>query len=120
MRALKTSRVPQGSELIEEIADWTTTSLVTETIHLAMRMRAFNMVVTNVPGPPVPLYVLAAPLLDAFPLVPLYENQAMGMALLSYAGTLSWGLTSDWDHVPDLHDVVVALGEAFEELRKAE
>ncbi len=118
-RALKTSHIPQGSELIEEIADWTTTSLVTETIRLATRMRAFNMIVTNVPGPPVPLYLLGAPVLDAFPLVPLYENQALGMALLSYADGLFFGLTSDWDRVPDLHDVAVALAEAFEELRKA-
>jgi WS/DGAT/MGAT family acyltransferase len=119
-QALKTSRIPHGSELIEEIADWTTTSLVTETIHLATRLRAFNMIVTNVPGPPVPLYLLGARVLDSFPLVPLYENQALGMALLSYAGGLYWGLTSDWDRVPDLHDVAVALAETFEELRKAE
>jgi WS/DGAT/MGAT family acyltransferase len=117
-RALKTSRIPLGSELIEEIADWTTTSLVTETIRLATRLRAFNMIVTNVPGPPIPLYLLDAPVLAAFPLVPLYENQALGMALLSYADGLYWGLTSDWDRVSDLHDVAVALAEAFEELRK--
>jgi WS/DGAT/MGAT family acyltransferase len=118
-RALKRSRIPHGSELIEEIADWTTTSLVTETMRLATRLRAFNLIVTNVPGPPVPLYLLTARVRDAIPLVPLYANQALGMALLSYAGSLHWGLTSDWDRVPDLHDVAIALGESFEELRKA-
>jgi WS/DGAT/MGAT family acyltransferase len=118
-RALKTSRIPQGSELIEEIAEWTTTSVVTETMRLATRLRAFNLIVTNVPGPPAPLYLLAARVQEAFPLVPLYENQSLGIALLSYAGGLHWGLTSDWDRVPDLHHVAVALGESFEELRKA-
>jgi len=118
-RELKSSRVPQGSELIEEIADWTTTALVTETIRLATRLRAFNLIVTNVPGPPVPLYLLDARVLEAFPLVPLYENQALGMALLSYGGGLFWGLTSDWDRVADLHDVAIGLGESFEELGKA-
>ena len=116
---LKASRVPQGSELIEDIADWTTTAVVTETIRLATRLRAFNLIVTNVPGPPMPLYLLGARVLETFPLVPLYENQALGVALLSYAGGLYWGLTSDWDRVADLHDVALGLTESFEELRKA-
>jgi len=117
-REMKASRVAQGSELIEEIADWTTTSVVTETIRLATRLRVFNMIVTNVPGPPVPLYLLNAPVLATYPLVPLYENQAFGIALLSYAGQLFWGLTSDWDRVPDLHDLALGIAEAFDELRK--
>jgi WS/DGAT/MGAT family acyltransferase len=118
-RALKASHLTRGSELIEEIADWTTTSLVTQTMRLATRARAFNMVVTNVPGPPIPLYLLGAPVLGTHPLVPLYENQALGLALLSYDGGLYWGLTSDWDRVPDLHDAALALAESFDELRRA-
>jgi hypothetical protein len=117
--ALKASRVPRGSELIEEIADWTTTSVVTGTIRLAIRLRVFNLIVTNVPGPLAPLYLLGAPVLATYPLVPLYENQAFGIALLSYAGGLFWGLSSDWDRVPDLHDVAIGLAEEFEALRKA-
>jgi WS/DGAT/MGAT family acyltransferase len=117
-RALKASRVPQGSELVEEIADWTATSLLTETIRLATRRRAFNMIVTNVPGPPVPLYLLGAPVLATYPILPLYENQAMGVALLSYADGLYWGVTADWDRVPDVHDIAQDLAISFEELRK--
>jgi len=118
-RELKSSRVPQGAELIEELADWTTTSVVSGTMRLATRLRTFNLIVTNVPGPPVPLYLLDAPVLATFPLVPLYENQAFGIALLSYAGGLFWGLTSDWDRIPDLHDIALRLAGAFDELRKA-
>ena len=84
-----------------------------------LRLRAFNMIVTNVPGPPVPLYLLGARVLETIPFVPLYENQALGMALLSYSGDLFWGLTADWDRVADLHDVAVGLAESFEELCKA-
>jgi hypothetical protein len=90
---------------------------VTETVRLATRLRAFNLIVTNVPGPPVPLYLLEAPVQAAFPLVPLYENQALGLALLSYAGGLFWGVTSDWDRVPDVHDLAHGLAASFEELR---
>jgi diacylglycerol O-acyltransferase / wax synthase len=118
-RELKASRAPRGSELIEELADWTSTSLVTQTMRLATRLRVFNLIVTNVPGPRVPLFLLGAPLLASYPLVPLYENQAAGIALLSYDDGLFWGLTSDWDRIPELHDIALALDDAFQELRQA-
>jgi diacylglycerol O-acyltransferase / wax synthase len=118
-RELKSSHAPQGAELIEELADWTATSVVTGMMRLATRLRVFNLIVTNIPGPSVPLYLLGAPVLATFPLVPLYENQAFGIALLSYAGGLFWGLTSDWDRIPDLHDISLGLADAFDELRKA-
>jgi len=51
--------------------------------------------------------------------VPLFSHQALGMALFSYAGSLSWGLHADWDAVPDLHDFVADLQAEFERLRKA-
>jgi WS/DGAT/MGAT family acyltransferase len=117
--ALKGSKAAQGSELIEGLADRTTTSIVTETMRLATRLRVFNMVVTNVPGPQLPLYLLGAPMLASYPLVPLYENQAAGIALLSYAGGLFWGVTGDWDRVADLHDLVRTIGDSFDALRKA-
>ena len=50
--------------------------------------------------------------------MPLYANQALGIALRSYAGGIYWGLSSDWDRVPDLDDFALGLAEAFEELRK--
>jgi hypothetical protein len=84
---------------------------------LATRQRSYNVIVTNVPGPQIPLFLLGAPLCDVFPMVPLFENQALGFALLSYAGGLGWGLNADWDLVPDLHDVVNDLRDSFAELR---
>jgi hypothetical protein len=117
-RALKDSKLAYGSELIEAIGEQTTTSVVTETMRMATRLRVFNMVVTNVPGPQLPLYLLDAPVVAAIPLVPLYANQALGFALLSYAGGLYVGLSCDWDRVGDLHEVTAAFAEAFDELRK--
>lgn len=58
-------------------------------------VRAFNVVITNVPGPPFPLYLLGAKLDSIFPLVPLFENQGVGIALFSYDGGLYWGLAAD-------------------------
>ena len=84
-----------------------------------MRQRAGNMVVTNVPGPAFPLAMLGAPLLECYPLVPLFTNQAVGIALFSYAGGLHWGFNADRYAVRDLHDLVEHVVEAFSNLEKA-
>ncbi len=64
-------------------------------------------------------YLLGAPLVEAYPLVPLYRNQALGIALFSYNGGLFWGLNADWDALPDLHDLAADLVTEFEALRNA-
>ncbi len=115
---LKGSGRTEGTEWIEEVSDWTTTSLLTGFTRLAASRRSFNMVVTNVPGPKVPVYMNGARLLESYPLVPLYENQALGVALFSYDGALHWGFNADWDAIPDLHDFVQDVEIEFETLRK--
>ena len=115
----KGSRVIHGTELIEEIGNWTSTAVLTQLMRMAAQWRPFNVVVTNVPGPPIPLYLLEAPLRETYPMVPLFANQALGFALFSYAGNLFWGLNADWDAVPDLHDFATALHTELEVLREA-
>lgn len=115
---LKHSGRAEGAEILEEVSDWTTTSLLTAFSRLAASRRSFNLVVTNVPGPLTPVYLDGARLLESYPLVPLYENQALGVALFSYAGSLFWGFNADWDALPDLHDFVEAVELEFETLRK--
>jgi WS/DGAT/MGAT family acyltransferase len=115
---LKHSRAVQGAELLEELGDWTMTALLSQVMRLAIRRRAYNIVVTNIPGPQLPLFLLDAPLRESYPMVPLFENQAVGVALFSYAGGLFWGLNADWDAVPDLHDLTVALREEFDVLHR--
>ncbi len=61
----------------------------------------FNLIVTNVPGPPVPLYALGARLVEAFPILPLVGNQSMAVAALSYEGQLNLGVLSDPVTCPD-------------------
>ena len=115
----KGSRVIHGTELIEEIGNWTSTAVLTQLMRMSAQFRPFNVVVTNVPGPPIPLYLLEAPLRETYPMVPLFANQALGFALFSYAGSLFWGLNADWDAVPDLHDFATALHTELEVLRDA-
>jgi hypothetical protein len=118
-RKLKASKQAQGIETLEELSEWGLSQLIVQFTRLAIRSRPFNVVVTNVPGPQLQAYLLGAPLLAVYPLVPLYRNQALGIALFSYHGGLFWGLNADWDAVPDLHDLVEALATDFEALRKA-
>ena len=68
------------------------------------RRRYFNVVVTNVPGPQNPLYLLGRELDDCFPMIPLARNQGLGVAILSYNGLLNFGLVGDYDIMFDLED----------------
>jgi diacylglycerol O-acyltransferase / wax synthase len=117
-RALKRSHQVQGGELLERIGDWTGKELLSAIARLAAGELAYNLVVTNVPGPPTPVELAGAPLREIYPLVPLFRNQAVGLALFSYTGSLFWGLNADWDAMPDLHDLALALEAELETLRK--
>jgi WS/DGAT/MGAT family acyltransferase len=115
---LKASRQRAGVELFEELSDHALSSLFLRIAQIAVSQRSFNVVITNVPGPSIPVYLLGARMLEIYPLVPLAMNQALGIALFSYAGSLFWGFNSDWDALPDLHELVTGVGEEFEGLHK--
>ena len=116
---LKDQNQALGAEVLTAVSDWTLPTLLSLGARLAARARAYNMIVTNVPGPQIPLYLLGARVVEAFPLVPLFGNQALGIALFSYAGKLCWGFNADWDLMPDLRDFVRGIQEAFDDLRTA-
>jgi hypothetical protein len=86
---------------------------------MMLRALPFNLVVTNVPGPQVPLYLLDAQMVDNYGLVPLIDYLCLGIVLFSYNKQLCWGFTCDWDLLPDLHDFVNDIEAAFDELRDA-
>ncbi len=117
-RELKRGHQVQGIETIEAVGDFIAPNLVTQMARLSARTRPFNMTITNVPGPQFTAYVLGAPMREIYALVPLYRDQALGMAIFSYDGGLFWGLNADWDAMPDLHSVVEYLGIEYEALRK--
>ncbi|MDJ0852695.1 MAG: wax ester/triacylglycerol synthase family O-acyltransferase [Myxococcota bacterium] len=118
-RRLKRSRQRVGVEFLEEVSSRAWPAAFLWFARLATWQRSFNLVVTNVPGPPIPLYLCGARLLEIYPLVPLAYNQALGIALFSYDGSLYWGFNADWESLPDLHDFVEGLELEFEGMRKA-
>ena len=114
----KESNQAGGAELIEDVADLTSKRLVSELYRAAMRLRTYNLIITNVPGPPVRLYMLGAPMTAIYPMVPLMQNQNLGIALFSYAGVLHWGFNADWESFPDVHEFVDDLLVSFAEYKK--
>jgi len=79
--------------------------------------RVFNTVVTNVPGPQVPLYAGGALLLGAYPVVPLGLGQAVTFGVTSYNGSVYFGLNADRDGLYDVDDLTADLVGALAELR---
>jgi WS/DGAT/MGAT family acyltransferase len=113
---LKGGKQALGGETLAKVADLVFPEFMTLYARMALRGLAANMVVTNVPGPQVPIYMLGARMLEVYPVVPLAAKQALGVALFSYDGQLFWGFNADWDAVPDLHDFSDAIDEEFERL----
>ena len=54
-----------------------------------------------------------------YPMMPLFPNQALAIAVLSYDGRVFWGLNSDWDALPDVHNIVDGIGDQFRELHRS-
>ena len=117
--SLKDSKQALGVEVLTQVGAWAGTGLLTLGVRLASRLHPYNLVVTNVPGPQDPLYLLGARMLFGYPQVPLFENQGLGVALFSYCGQLCWGLNAERDLVPDLHDFASAIVDSFRELHEA-
>jgi diacylglycerol O-acyltransferase / wax synthase len=118
MAGLKESKQALGGEVLTAIAEWTVPNLLVQAVRMAERARPYNLVVTNIPGPQIPLYFLGCEMLTTYPVVPLFHSQAMVVGLFSYNGGLFWGLNADWEQVPDLHDFVVALEKSFQQLQE--
>jgi WS/DGAT/MGAT family acyltransferase len=116
---LKESKQALGAEMLAQVTEWTGSTLLSLAIRLSVRARPFNLIVTNVPGPQIPLYLLGARMLEAYPMVPLFMNQGLGIALFSYAGQLCWGFNADWDVVPHVGEFVKAVSQSFRELYDA-
>ncbi len=101
------------------VTRWTGSSLLSRGALALYGADACNLVVTNVPGPQVPLYFLPSRLLACHPQAPLAPNHALSIALWSYAGRLTWGLVADRERLPDLPLLTDEIVASFSELRVA-
>jgi hypothetical protein len=83
------------------------------------RQRSVNLVVTNAPGPPVPLYLAGARLLELFPMMPVMGNLTLVVGVLSYAGQLNLTAVADRDSCPDLGVFAQGMRSAFDDLARS-
>ncbi|MDQ6834723.1 MAG: wax ester/triacylglycerol synthase family O-acyltransferase [Actinomycetota bacterium] len=116
MEGIKDSGQAVGAQVLTELSGFAPPTIVAQAARLQARQRLFNLVVTNVPGPQFPLYMLGQQLEAMYPMVPLAENQALGIAIMSYNGELNFGLNADFDALPDLEALADELRAAIEEL----
>jgi WS/DGAT/MGAT family acyltransferase len=117
---MKASHAAEGIDLFNRFLDWSGSDVINHWgTRLLSAVRPHNMIVTNVPGPDFPLYMLGAKLHAMVPQLPLFQNQGLGVAAMSYLGQIHYGLVADWDLVPDLSDLAGSIDVAFAELREA-
>jgi hypothetical protein len=93
--------------------------LLSAAARAASRGPWFNLVVSNIPGPQQPMYLAGARLVASYPSMPLGQNSALSIACTSFGGTMAFGLTGDWDGMPDIDALAIALDESLAELTKA-
>jgi len=118
MDGLKGSKQALGVEVLNWLAEWTTSSLLTQGSRFALQLHSTHVMITNIRGPQDPLYCLDYPMLEAYPAPPLSPGQALTIGLLSYAGFLHFGLVADAARLADLDLLVDALRTELGELLK--
>lgn len=114
---LKSSGLVDGAEAIIELADGLTPIAAPLTRYVSSKI-PMNLVITNIPGPPVTLYLRGARLLETFPYVEVVDNEGLTIAVVSYEGQLLFGLTSDRDVIPDLGRLAELVEKEFGELAR--
>jgi len=116
---VKQSGQAVGAEILTAVSGFAPPTIMAQAARLQARQRLFNLVVTNVPGPQFPLYLLGRELQSIYPMVPLAENTALGIAILSYNGRLNFGLVGDYDALADLEVLADELRSSIDELAAA-
>jgi len=118
MGDLKSSGQAVGAEILTKLTDFAPSTIVSQAARLQPAQRFFNLVVTNVPGPQFPLYVLGRKMESIFPMVPLAQRQALCVGIMSYNGQVNFGLIGDYDAMADLDSFGLDLEAATQEVIK--
>jgi WS/DGAT/MGAT family acyltransferase len=119
MDDLKDSKQALGAEVISRFNDFAPPTLLAQAARINFSTRLFNLIVTNVPGPQIPLYVLGRELQDVFPVAFLPEHHALAIAIMSYNGGINFGLLADYDSMADVEEIATALTDSLDELLAA-
>ena len=119
MGELKESGQAVGATVLTGLSDFAPPTIMSQAARLQSRQRFINLVVTNVPGPQYPLYLLGRRMVATEPMVPLAENLALGIAIMSYDGKLFFGLNGDYEAMADIAYLASDLRAAIATLAEA-
>jgi diacylglycerol O-acyltransferase / wax synthase len=119
MDGLKDSKQAVGAEVLAAAQNFAPPTILAQASRLNFSTRLFNLLVTNVPGPQFPLYLLGRQMLDLFPVAFLPKHHALAVAIMSYNGRMDFGLLGDYDALPDLELIGDAMQESLRELLDA-
>jgi hypothetical protein len=119
MDGLKESKQAVGAATLAAVNNLAPPTILAQASRLNFSTRLFNLLVTNIPGPQLPLYVLGRELQDLFPVAFLPENHALAVAIMSYHGGLDYGLLGDYDAMPDIDVVAGGIEASLAELLAA-
>src|SRR5919197_3456932 len=119
MAGVKDSKQALGAEVIAGLERFAPPTLLAQASRINFSTRLFNLIVTNVPGPQIPLYVLGRELQDVFPVAFLPKDHALAVAIMSYNGGIDFGLLADYDAMEDIDMLATGLSESLGDLLAA-
>jgi WS/DGAT/MGAT family acyltransferase len=116
MDHLKDSKQALGAEMLAGMQNFAPPTILGVASRLNFSTRLFNLIVTNVPGPQLPLYVLGREMQTVFPIAFLPREHGLAIAIISYNGWLNFGLLGDYDALPDIEPLADAIEASIDEL----
>jgi diacylglycerol O-acyltransferase / wax synthase len=119
MRVAKQAATAIPGDVLGELEALIPSPIAEAATRVVGHVRPFNVVVSNVPGPSIPLYADGAEMLHYYPFAPIVDGLGLNISLFSYAGQIEFGLNACRDLVPDVGDLGAMLLDAFAELRAA-
>jgi hypothetical protein len=119
MDGLKESKQAVGAATLTAVNNLAPPTILAQASRLNFSTRLFNLIVTNIPGPQMPLYLLGHQVDDLFPIAFLPKGHALAIAIMSYNGRVEYGLLADYDALPDVQVIADGLEESLSELLDA-
>jgi WS/DGAT/MGAT family acyltransferase len=116
MDGLKESKQAVGAATLAAVNELAPPTILAQASRLNFSTRLFNLLVTNIPGPQLPLYLLGRELRDLFPIAFLPSHHALAIAIMSYNGAVDYGLLGDYDALSDLGSIAAGIETSLQEL----
>ncbi len=119
MDGLKESKQAVGAKVLADVQQMAPPTILAQASRMQFSTRLFNLITTNVPGPQFPLYMLGRELRDLFPIAFLPKSHALAIAIMSYNGSIDFGLLGDYDALPDIDTIAEGIDEGLTQLKRA-